>query len=292
MKHFLFLIVIITICGLQSTVFADSNDWAVEVVEYTKGANAAFGYTNPVASLGEAARKTIWDVGEEDTDIKVFLPAFYKTDLVSIGDGGTLSLKMGRKVYDEDDPIHPYGSDLIVYGNTLFSVLEVTKPYASPWDGISVERAEICVSQDTTTWFYVRSINIFADSLFPTQSIDIEGNPSDYLYPVNPALFTNDWTNQGDGNILWSYTNTVEAYKGSAGGTPVDLSDLEDEFGTPTNLSWIQYVKFVDLNDGKASEIDAVSAVRALPEPFLVIGYQLSVISLIFVLIRKIKIFI
>ncbi len=264
------IVLVALVCCFQSTVFAGSNDWAVEVVGYVKGSNAAFGYTNPVASLGEAARKTIWDVGEEDTDIKVFLPAFYKTDLVSIGDGGTLSIKMGRKVYNEDDEVHPYGIDLIVFGNMLFAALDEAESYSSPWYGASWEPAEIWVSQDATNWF--RGTNVFADSFFPTQSIDIDGNPSDYLYPVNPALLTNDWFN-GE----WSYTNTVESYEGSGGGAPVDLSKLEDEHKNPTNLIWIQYVKFVDLNDGEASEIDAVSAVRALPEP------NLFWISLIFI---------
>ncbi len=290
-KKLLCIFTIIIFCCLHSTVFADSNDWAVEVIEYVPGNNLPAGYTNTAAVLGKAATKTIWDDGEEDTDIKVFLPAFYKTDIISLGNKGSLTLKMGKKVYDEDDPIHPFGSDLIVYGNTLFSVLEVAKPYASPWKNISAEKAKIWLSQDLTNWFCVRSKNIFADSLFPTQSIDLEGNPSDYLYPVNPALLTNDWTNQGDDvddENLWSYTNTVEAYDGSAGGTPIDLSYLEDEHGNPTNLQWILFVKFVDIDDGfnTIAEIDAVAAVRSLPEPFSVIDFQFSIFGLIFVILK------
>ncbi len=286
-KKLLCMFSIVIFSCLQSTVFADSNDWAVEVIEYIQGSDIPTGYTNTAAVLGKAATKTIWDNGEEATDIKVFLPAFYKTDIISLGNKGSLSLKMGKKVYDEDDPIHPFGSDLIVYGNTLFSVLEVTKPYASPWNNISAENAKIWLSQDLTNWFCVRSTNIFADSLFPTQSIDLEGNPSDYLYPVNPALLTNDWTNQGDyvdDENLWSYTNTVAAYDGSAGGTPIDLSNLEDEHGNPTNLQWILFVKFVDIDDSekKSAEIDAVAAVRSLPEPFSVFSFQCSVFGLIF----------
>jgi len=150
MKLIIFLIniivLVVPVCCLQSTVFADSNDWAVEVIEYVQGSDIPTGYTNTAAVLGKAATKTIWDYGEEDTDIKVFLPAFYKTDIISLGNKGSLTLKMGKKVYDEDDPIHPFGSDLIVYGNTLFSVLEVAKPYASPWDNISAEKAKIWLS--------------------------------------------------------------------------------------------------------------------------------------------------
>ncbi len=277
-------LLIIIFCFLQSTVFAGSNDWAVEVVEYVPGNNPVFGYTNPVVSLGEAARKTIWDQGVEDTDIKVFLPAYYNTDLVSIGDNGHLILGMGKKIYNEEDDVHPYGVDLIVYGNMLFACMNESNVYASPWYSASWEPAEIWVSQDATNW--CQATNVFADSFFPTQSIDIDGNPSDYLYPVNPALLSNDWFG-GD----WSYTNTVEAYEGAGGGTPVDLSLLEDQHGNPTNLPWAQFIKFIDIPDGEACEIDAVAGVKDLPEPIIVFSVQFSAFSVIFVLRQKTKFF-
>ncbi len=279
MKFITFLIgftaLVVAVCCLNPTVFADTNDWATEVVEYVQGNNTVFGYTNPVVALGEAAKKTIWDQGTEDTDIKIFLPAFYKTDLVSIGDGGHLTLKTGRKIMNEEDDVHLYGVDLTVYGNMLFACLSESNVYASPWYSASWEPAEIWVSQDSTNW--CRATGISADSFFPTQSIDSDGNPSDYLSPVNPALLTNDWLS---GN--WSYTNTVDAYDGAAGGAPVDLSLLEDEHGNPTNLPWIQYIKFFDIYDGEASEIDAVAAVRELPEPFSIFCILCSVFIFIF----------
>ena len=80
---------------------------------------------------------------------------------------------------------------------------------------------------------------------------------------------------------MWSYTNTVAAYDGSAGGTPVDLSQLKSAEGQSTNLSFINYVKIESPQTEDASEIDAIAAVAALPEPYYLsfIIYYLLFIS-------------
>ena len=109
------------------------------------------------------------------------------------------------------------------------------------------------------------STNCFADSLMPTQSIDINGLPSDYLYPVNPALLTNDWYGG-----TWSYSNTVHEYYGSAGGAPVDLSILQTQDGHATNIPFIRYVKIEAKDENYSSEIDAFASVREVPEPCLI----------------------
>ena len=282
------IILVVPVCCLQSTVFADSNDWAVEVIEYVKGSNCHTnypGYTNAMVALGHAATTTSNGI------VDVTFAAWKNTEIVSIGDGGHLTLKMGAKVFDYDDSLHPYGVDLIVYGNAFFVTIDWNNKYFEEWYQFAGEPAEIWLSQDSSNWFKTSDTNILADSFFPTQSIDIEGNPSDYFYPVNPALLTNDWTNLEDNHIPWSYTNTVIAYEGAAGGAPVNLSILEDEHGNPTNLIWIQFVKIIDTYNSVATEIDAVAAVRSLPEPFLVIGFQFSVFGLIFGLRLKRNVF-
>ncbi len=253
------------ICAALPLAFAaagSSNDWAVEVVEYVP-TNPAYGYTNATVALGEAARTTPGSFGATgDVPVNVCEPPWSKSQIVSIGDNGWLTLKMGEDVFDDDDPLHPFGVDLIVYGNALFGVPpDAPDYYSSPWVAIWTDPAEIWVSADTTSWF--RADGRYADALMPTQSIDINGKPSDYLYPVDPSLLTNDWF---DGT--WMYTNTVIAYEGAGGGAPVDLSFLVDAGDNPTNLAWIRYVKFIDIEgDNKQTEIDAVARVRDVPEP-------------------------
>jgi len=240
-----------------ASAHASSSDWATAVLEYVpQGAHP--GYTNTNHALGPAARMTIgFDFNVQD-HVLVFQPA---VDVVSIGNGGRLALLMGSTVYDEDDPVHPYGVDLIVYGNAFFTIRSGTYTfYASPWTMRFSEPAQIWVSADTTEWF--RAPGVMADDLMPTQSVDINGAPSDYLRPVNPALYTNDWP---DGT--WSYTNTVLAYEGAGGGAGVDLSQLETAGGAATSLAYCIAVRFVDVSGtGRSAEIDAVARVADVPE--------------------------
>ena len=271
------ILIIITLCGLISTVFADSNsnDWATEIIEYVPGNNAVNTHTNAAAALGPAAKST--DVDGTMEHVTINNPPWQNDQIVSIGNSGKLILKMGYQINNYNDPIHPYGVDLIVYGNTFFAyIYDEGLPQTNPWYEITEEPAEIWVSADLTNWFM--ATNCFADSLMPTQSIDPYGNTADYLYPPNPALLTNDWL---DGT--WSYTNTVHAYDGAAGGAPVDLSQLKTIDGQATNLSFINYVKIENSITESAAEIDAIAAVADLPEPY----YLLFIIKYLLFINRR-----
>lgn len=247
-----------------------SDDWAVAVLEYLPSSPYP-GFTNAQQALGPAARETIGFVAGTIDHVLVFQPS---VDVVSIGNGGRLSLLMGATVMNEDDPMHPYGVDLIVYGNSFFTIRSGTYTfYTSPWTLMHSEAAEIWVSADTTEWF--RATGVMADELLPTQSVDINGAPSDYLLPVNPALYTNDWF---DGT--WSYTNTVLAYGGGGGGAGVDLSRLETAGGAPTSLAYCIAVRCVDVSGmGRSAEIDGVARVADVPESSALPALVLAVLS-------------
>lgn len=231
--------------------------WATEVISYTP-VDAHPSYTNPVAALGPATRFL-----HGDTPVTVFDPPHTPDQIVSLGDGGELILKMGQTITNHDENLHYYGVDLIVFGNSFFAYWMETNssPYSSPWIELWEERAEIAVSYDLTNWFRARGV--YADSLMPTQAVDIHGAPSDFRLPIDPALLTNTWL---DGS--WSYTNTVRAYDGSAGGAPVDLSHLETEDGSPTNIPYAKYIRLRDVSGPFLSaEIDACVIVEMIPEP-------------------------
>jgi hypothetical protein len=260
MNNAIFTFVLFWILVLTGITRGASADWASEVIEYVRN-NGHPLYTNAVAALGPAARITPDSLGGTgDVPVRVNEGVWSPEQIVSIGNGGHLILKMGQVITNDSDPWHPYGIDLIVYGNCFFSTL-LSNQYALPWAYSHTDNAEIWVSNATSEWYRVEGV--YADALMPTQSIDINGNPSDYLLPVNPALLTNDWF---DGT--WSYTNTVMTYEGAAGGAPIDLSNLVTADGTSTNLSSAMYVKLVDVS-GESSEIDAIARVRTIPEPEL-----------------------
>jgi hypothetical protein len=249
---------IVILACLNWLAYADSNDWAVSVLAYTHPAANPV-YTNPVSALGPAAMTTEGDTGT--VNVTVTEPAWSPSQVVTIGNGGELVLAMGTVVTNEDDAIHPFGVDLIVYGNTLFGVRSGATPHTSPWVASSADPGEIWVASETDAWLRASGVN--ADALLPTQAIDLNGAASDYHYPVDPALLTNNWF---DGT--WSYSNTVAAYAGSAGGAPVDLSHLLSAGGMPTNLAYARYVKIVDIaGDFLEPEVDAVARVLPLPEP-------------------------
>ena len=278
MKRKEFILSIIIFCGLQSTLFAgeSSNNWASKVIEYIPGDNVFATYTNANTVIGPASQYTFSE--QESTNLSsvtVINPPWQSDQIVSIGNGGKLIIQMGNQVNNYDEPEHPYGVDLLIYGNTLFAYIDDEGlSQTNPWYLSSEEPIEIWVSNDLTNWFI--ATNCFADSLMPTQSIDLNGNPADYLYPPNPDLLTNDWFNG-----MWSYTNTVAAYDGSAGGAPVDLSQLKTSDGQATNLQYINYVKIENPQTADAAEIDAIAAVATLPEPIYLsfIIYYLLFIS-------------
>ena len=258
MNKLLYAAILLCFLANAGIVRCSSNDWASEVVEFVRGTGHPL-YTNAFTTLGPAATVTPDSLGGTgDVPVRVNEAVWTPKQIVSIGNTGHLTLKMAQAVTNDVDPYHPYGIDLIVYGNCFFSTL-LSNEYTLPWSIAHTDNAEIWVSASTTEWF--RADGVFADGLLPTQSIDINGNPSDYLLPINPALLTNSWF---DGS--WSYSNTVQAYEGTAGGSPVDLSHLVTVDSTPTNIAVIRYVKLVDIS-GDSTEIDAVARVRTLPEP-------------------------
>ena len=67
------------------------------------------------AAIGEPTRFT--GVGIEPGAVTPFRPAFMPGEVVSVGRGGWLVLAFDEPILD--DPRHPFGVDLIVYGNAF-----------------------------------------------------------------------------------------------------------------------------------------------------------------------------
>jgi len=173
----------------------------------------------------------------------------------------------------EDNPAHPYGVDLLVFGNSFFTpnqfvndsadmsacVLtgtifsEPLKISVSP--GFTSQPGE--VADDPDTWLWYRYDNgPFADSSFPTHAYQWDrattswtSERMDFTKPVNPALqsiFSAGGLTAADG---------IDLYNGSGGGTGFDLRE--------SGFAAIQFVKVQGIGHGFSDgEVDAFAAVR------------------------------
>ncbi len=74
------------------------------------------GFTNAASALGEPSRYTP-DV-QYPSVVSVFSPPFLPEQIVSMGDGGSLTVHFDEPI--TNDPSHAYGVDLIVYGPAGF----------------------------------------------------------------------------------------------------------------------------------------------------------------------------
>ncbi len=238
-------------CALlaASSAFAQGlvDPFASEVIEYQPGADVTPGFDNPASALGEPTRFT--GVGSFPGAVTPFNPPFLTDEVVTVGAGGSLTLRLGTPATDA--VFNPFGIDLIVFHNGGY--LDAAFPDGVV-GGAFFDGGVIEVSADGVTFVVVS--DTAAEDDFPTLGYldlvgpftDIPGSVlSDFRMPVNPALVP-DGLNFGQ---------IVDAYAGSGGGIGIDLATV--------GLSEARLVR-ITASDGQGPEIDAVSVVRSLCE--------------------------
>lgn len=232
-------------CALLSLAGpAGASPFADEVISYTAGLNVTPGFDDPSRALGIPATSN-GDFG----DVTPFNGAFLNSDLVQVGDGGSLVVRFAEPVLD--DPLNPFGIDLLVFGNAFFYQPDL---FGDSAEDLFADPALIEVSQDGAVFAAIAGV--FADELFPTSAFTDTPGPfdsggtllSDFTKPVDPAL---DWFGR-------SYAEMIALYDGSGGGAGVDLAEV--------GLPWIQYVRITPIG-GVTAEIDAFADVAPAPEP-------------------------
>jgi len=221
----------------------------------------------PQAALGRPTVDSTgedWDIPMDDpVPVNPVYPAFRSHEICTIGydshtegietiydQTGYLELKFDHKVYD--NPLNPYGCDFSVFGNTKQG-LGNSQAWSNGDPGDTrvtlsafTEPGAVLVSQDGVTWYRlpepgeasgdrtVRGADDFAPTLGrvydpenPDTSISTEywenqwwGHPTNPTYPVDPAIDPTDF----DGMTV---AEMSAAYKGSAGGTGLDIQDLD-----------------------------------------------------------------
>lgn len=204
------------VATLSSQVAA--SDFATAVLGYSPGSAPANGYTESATALGAPERFT--GEGLFPQAVTPFQPAFGTTEIVSIGAGGSLTLAFAAPIIN--DPRNPWGVDLIVFGNSMFTDGSWPLGFVS---GATADGGLVEVSADGVTWHTVPGV--VADGLFPTMGFTDAAPYStapgtvrtDFLRPLDPALTLE--------TLSWlPYESLVAAYAGSGGGAGVDLASV------------------------------------------------------------------
>ena len=246
--------------GTYTAYVCNTNDFAVQIVS----ANNVYPnspYNDPRAILNRPTLQFFdpYDGGVTDRVSIIDDPYNVAPDgspvITEITNGGQITVQLGRKVYD--DPNHPYGVDLIVYGNSFFSASGTSGTISDGTDlnaatlssGIHGHTAIVSVSQDGTNWYTYTNMPV----LFPDNACrwddtndswtDEQMNPTK---PLNPSVYAAGFSGQ-------SVASGLDQFIGAAGGTGYDLK--------ASGLPWIQYVR-VQPSPGTYTVIDAIAAVN------------------------------
>lgn len=258
--------------GLSLTLAAQ-DPWAVEVMSYSSGSTAAEGYLVADRALNRPTVDTFADFTEMTPSVPVVpvYSAWDATELVSIGEGGSLVLRLGQPI--TDDPAHPYGVDLLLFAYTFITGADaydqVTKDprlytlasseviglfTASKWGQVSL-------SADGSTWHpfpFETDLVRLLPTLGRTWTGTAWGLPTDPTFPPDPDLILADLAGM-------NLADLCQRYRGGAGGMGFDLADLlpPPEGSLPSSFDYIR-VTVPDDGDPETNfrvEIDAVTVV-------------------------------
>ncbi|MFZ1074697.1 MAG: hypothetical protein WAO21_14825 [Verrucomicrobiia bacterium] len=245
--------------GTYTAYVCNTNDFAVQIVS-TNGVSSTSPYNDPTAVLNRPTLKFVDQFGTGTTNrVKIIEPPYWTAPdgspvITKILNGGQVTVKMGRKIYD--DPNNPYGVDLIVYGNSFFQASGISGFIS---DGTDLDSAmlgsspgghptTVSVSQDGTNWFAFNNTPvIFPDNAYRWDETndtwtDEEMNTTK---PLNPSVPGMNFSGQ-------SVASGLDQFIGAVGGTGYNLK--------ASGFPWIQYVR-VQPGPGTYTIIDAIAAV-------------------------------
>ena len=227
-----------------------ATNYAARVVQYNPGVGFSAGFTNVESVLGEPSR-----VNEFEDLTEPFNPPYGKGKILSIGEGGSLTVKFARPIFDT--PRKPFGLDFIIFGNSGFIVTNEFDPATSLWIGILATDGSlfgnnpgvtrVSVSMDGKHFLALTTNSApTADGLYPTDGMGA------FDVPVDPSLTANEFAGATAAGIR-------ALYEGSGGGTGYKVNWARTRNGIPFRLPYIRYVR-IEVLSGK-TEIDGFSAV-------------------------------
>ncbi len=250
--------------GTYVAYVCNTNDFAVQVVSFS-GVSTNAPYNDPAAILGQPTL-TFVDIAEDGVTNRTSIidPPYNVAPngsnvITEITNGGQITVMMGRKVCH--NPNNPYGTDLMVFGNSFFTASGFSGAVSDATDldtallgfGLAGHSTTVSVSQDGTNWYtFPNTANLFPDNAYrwddPNQSwTDEQLNPNK---PLNPSVYGTSFDGQ-------TVAYALNQFIGSAGGTGYDLQ--------ASGFPWIQYVR-VQPGPGAYTVIDAIAAVNPAVE--------------------------
>lgn len=244
--------VCVAVLGLTGVQAADP--WADRVDSYDPGQGAAPGFTDPTVSLGSPERFT--GEGVFPSAVTMFSPAFGTDEIVQIARGGSLVVEFDEPIVN--DPAHPFGVDLIVFGNggfidEQFPNGQITGSAAM----FGLDPMRVSVSTDGVLFTLVGD---YTEGLFPAQGYrdvspfsELPGaDPTDFTFPIDPSLTQASFAGL-------SYAQALALYGPSGGGTPIDIAG--------SGLGSVRFVKIESLDLGQADVSVEIDGFATVPEP-------------------------
>jgi hypothetical protein len=216
---------------------ADVNSfYADQVVSYVPGTLADPGYDNQAAALG-GLNPVTGSFNGTNFSLTPFDPAYSSSDLVEIGAGGSMILKLSQTAsttgytigvhtgFGLNDADYPAGTN--------------TNPasYFNSW----LRQADVLVSADGVNWGNLGTITFDNPSNYYAGSTT---NPEGLTPGVGPLANVGEpflgSLSSFDGQ---NWQGTLSTLNGSAGGTWLNLSGVTDENGNP--ITGVNYIEFV-----------------------------------------------
>lgn len=224
--------------------------FASEVVSYDPGGATLSnpGTITPSSALGAPAPLTGVG-GPFQSVLSAFSPAYEGSDIVVIGDGGQLTLKLSAPVAVSA------GREIGVISNV--GLIDMDYPNGSAGSGVfGGGVAEVKVSDDGIDFVSLGQVTFDAPASYFTNA-----GPFDSTAPANPQVsdFSKPFNGSGASFAGQSYSQVMATLGGSVGGTWIDVSS--------SGLSSVQYVQFLVADDGDPGTKLAIDAVTSVPEP-------------------------
>src|SRR5437773_10229851 len=155
--------------------------YADTVISYSPGTGLTPAFTNPATALGEPSRQVPGPFGGP---VHPFDPPYLSSELVSIGAGGSLTVKFSKPVLNH--PRNRFGIDFIIFGNSFFVITNGNYSGDGITDGSiygNGDLARVSVSRDGVVFYQLNpALAPTVDSLWPTDG------SGDFHTPADPSL--------------------------------------------------------------------------------------------------------
>jgi hypothetical protein len=244
--------------------------YAVQVVSYNQGTTPAFDFSSSMpynlaaTALGSPERFT--GEGVFPGAVTPFSPPFLRDEIVSIGEGGQLTLRLSNYAIPQAGAL-----EIGIFSNPGLADTDYPNGLAgTPASTFGTDNALVEVSADGVSWMSLGDTafdiptNGYTDLTDPFSPVP-GSTPSDFQQPFAGSLNSFSglkYYNLGGGDML-------DLLAGSGGGKWLDISG--------TGLSQVGFIRFSVADDGTSRkinfELDAVSVSHAaqgaptVPEP-------------------------